>query len=189
MNFIHQHSNPTNTVYRLIDGFSIVVGLLTTLFLDPDLNSKATIVVCLATIGIFSLVAEFTGMYRNWMGSRIAREVGCAFMSWMATLLGLVGLGYFSEYTTELSIVGLWSWFAITPVLAVSFRMLYRMQLRMWSRFGFRAKNYAIIGVDDLGFQIAKNISANSELNQTLLGFFDDRPQDMECPHFLYQGL
>lgn len=178
MNFIHQHSNPTNTVYRLIDGFSIVVGLLTTLFLDPDLNSKATIVVCLATIGIFSLVAEFTGMYRNWMGSRIAREVGCAFMSWMATLLGLVGLGYFSEYTTELSIVGLWSWFAITPVLAVSFRMLYRMQLRMWSRFGFRAKNYAIIGVDDIGFQIAKNISANSELNQTLLGFFDDRPQD-----------
>lgn len=178
MNFIHQHVNPTNTVYRLIDGFSIVVGLLTTLFLDPDLNSKATIVVCLATIGIFSLVSEFTGMYRNWMGSRLAREVGCAFMSWTATLLGLVGLGYFSEYTTELSVVGLWSWFAITPILAVSFRVLYRMFVRIWSRFGVRTKNFAVIGVDELGFQIARNISKNPELNETLFGFFDDRPQE-----------
>ena len=99
-------------------------------------------------------------------------------MSWTATLLGLVGLGYFSEYTTELSVVGLWYWFAITPILAVSFRVLYRMFLRIWSRMGVREKNFAVIGVDDLGFQIARNISGNPELNETLFGFFDDRPQD-----------
>lgn len=178
MNVIHQHLSPTNTIYRAIDGISIVAGLLLTVRLIPDLNSKATLVVCLATMGIFSLVSEFTGMYRNWTGSRVVGEVGCAILSWTATFSGLLALGLFSEYTTELSTAGLWWWFAFTPLLAISLRIGFRWQKRFRRQLGIQPKQYAIIGVDELGFQIANNIHANPELNLHLTGFFDDRPDE-----------
>ena len=89
MNVIHQQFNRSNAVYRLADGLAIILGLSLTLFQNPDLNSKATIVVCLATIGLFSIISEFIGMYRNWIGSRIAGELGCSILTWTATLVGL----------------------------------------------------------------------------------------------------
>ena len=177
MNVIHQQFNRSTTVYRMVDGLAIVLGLMLTLIQYPDLNSKATIVVCLATIGIFSLVSEFTGMYRNWVGSRIAGELGCSILTWSATLLGLIALGRFSEYTTELSSWALLSWFAITPLFAMAFRLVYRLHKRFTTTFGLSRKNYAILGVDELGFQIAHNIETNPEMNLNLVGFFDDRPE------------
>ena len=97
---------------------SIVLGLFLNLSFAPDNNSKATLVVCLTTIGIFSLVSEFTGMYRNWTGSQLRREIGCAFLTWATTLVGLLAVGSFSEYTTELSTAAVLTWFAFTPLLA-----------------------------------------------------------------------
>ena len=178
MNVIHQQFNRSNAVYRLADGLAIILGLSLTLFQNPDLNSKATIVVCLATIGLFSIISEFTGMYRNWIGSRIAGELGCSILTWTATLVGLVTLGRFSEYTTELSSWALFSWFAITPLFAVLFRMAYRLHKRLTTRLGISRKNYAILGVDEIGFQIAENIEINPEMNLNLVGFFDDRPEE-----------
>lgn len=183
MNVIHQHFGRSNTVYRLVDGLAIVSGLMLSLSLYPDLNSKATLVVCLATIGIFSLVSEFTGMYRNWVGARIAGELGCSVLTWMVTLLGLVTIGRFSEYTTELSGWALFFWFAITPAVAMTLRIGYRLHKRVTTKLGIRRKNYAILGVDELGFQVAENIEKNPEMNQNLVGFFDDRP-DERLPEF-----
>ena len=178
MDVIHQQFNRSNAIYRLVDGLAIILGLTLTLLRNPDLNSKATLVVCLATIGIYSLIAEFMGMYRNWVGSRIAGELGCSVLTWATTLLALIALGQFSEYTTELSENALISWFLITPLFVVFFRLLYRLHKRFTTRLGISQKNYAILGVDDIGFQIAKNIEANPEMNLNLVGFYDDRPEE-----------
>ena len=178
MNVIHQQSSRSVTVYRMLDAIAVVLGLWFTLIHHPELNSKATLVVCLATFGIFSVVAEFTGMYRNWVGSRIAGELGCSVLTWAATLIGLIAVGQFSEYTTELSSWALVTWFCFTPILAISCRLAYRLHKRFSTRLGISQKNYAILGVDELGFQIARNIERNPEMNLNLVGFYDDRPKD-----------
>ena len=40
------------------------------------------------------------------------------------------------------------------------------------------ARRYAIVGVNELGFQLAHNIKNSEELGLEFVGFYDDRPAD-----------
>ena len=43
---------------------------------------------------------------------------------------------------------------------------------------GYNARQFAIVGVNELGFQLARNIEASPEMGLCLVGFFDDRPEE-----------
>ena len=43
---------------------------------------------------------------------------------------------------------------------------------------GYNTRKFAIVGVNELGFQLARNIEASPEMGLSLAGFFDDRPDE-----------
>ncbi len=47
--------------------------------------------------------------------------------------------------------------------------------LRSW---GYNARNFAIVGINELSFQLAENIEASPQMGLRLVGFFDDRPRE-----------
>jgi putative colanic acid biosynthesis UDP-glucose lipid carrier transferase len=67
-------------------------------------------------------------------------------------------------------------WF--TPLLTVASHTILRQVRRaLWTR-GINTRPFAVVGVNELGFQLARNIEQSPELGLKLAGFYDDRPED-----------
>ena len=174
---IRQNNTTIKLVFKLIDALAIGVGLILVLQWFPELNSKATVASYLIALGIFSLAAELLGLYRNWQGIQFVREATCGILTWGTTLLSLFALGIFSQYTTEFSQQALVFWFAFTPVVSFSFRILWRWVVAYMVKHDVYSRKFAVVGVNDLGIQLVKNISSSPELGLKFLGFYDDRPE------------
>ncbi len=161
--------------YKLIDTLAIFLGLFLLIYWVPDLNSKSTLLIALLAIGVFGIVGELTGLYRNWRGVAFEREIACSILAWGWTLLALAGLGKLAMYTSEISAKGLFVWFAITPVISLTGRMLLRRWLS-WKGKSSGAKGFVVIGANDLGVELVRNIRQRPDLGLKFMGFFDDRP-------------
>jgi putative colanic acid biosynthesis UDP-glucose lipid carrier transferase len=176
--FIRQQWNLSTAIYRLMDAISVACGLWFVLRVYPAFDSDATLVVCLAAIGTYMLIGEFTGLYRNWAGSTAEREIGCSLLTFGLTLLVLITIGHFSKSTTELDRSALLMWLAVTPLTSIGGRIVFRLARQFAVRSGWFSRKCAIIGVNDLGVQLARNIFNSSELGLSLYGFYDDRPPE-----------
>jgi len=175
---IRRHESWTKWVLKLSDTVTIGVGLLILITWLPDLNSKSTIVIGIIAIGVFGTVADFIGLYRNWCGIAFEREASCSLIAWAISLVCLAALGRFSVYSSELSGKALLLWFTVTPVLALSFRIVFRAIIRALTSHGINTRKFAVVGINDLSIEVVRNIEASPELGLQLLGFYDDRPKD-----------
>ena len=165
---------------KSLDAFSILFGLIWLLQIIPDLNSRSTIIVGLVAVGIFNLIAEFLGLYRNWRGIAFSREATCALIAWMLSLIALAALGRFTAYSTEISGTGLLLWFSVSPVLSLTFRSLYRTTIRWMIRKGIRTRKFAVAGLNDLGTQLVSSIEDSPDLGYEFVGYFDDRGDERQ---------
>ena len=156
---ITQRQSLRNATYRLLDAAAILLGLALAVNLVPDFDSKATIITCMAAIGVFSVVAEFTAMYRDWQAVSLRRELTCASATWFITLVVLAIVGRVSEYTTEITPGALSLWFLTTPVIAIVGRYLLRQINRLLIDRGLVGTGYAVVGVNELGIQLVHNIN------------------------------
>ena len=163
---------------KLADAAAIGVGLLLIVNQLPEFNSKSTIVVALLAIGTFHMLAELFGVYRKWNGIAFTREIFTLLMSWATTLVLLKALGLFTVYSTELSTPALSIWLFVTPVFALAVRVLYRWYSRMMIEKGYNVRSFAIVGCNDLGIQLARNVKKTPSLGLKLLGYYDDRPEE-----------
>ena len=155
---IRQRRSLRNFLYRLLDAAAIVSGLSMAVAIVPQNNSDATLISCLAGIGLFSIACEFTAMYRDWQGVSIHRELTCATATWTLTLGCLVVFGRFSAYTTELAGSSLAIWFIATPLISIAGRALFREGHKLLIDRGMVGTGYAIVGVNSLGIQLFHNI-------------------------------
>lgn len=174
---IRQNRSLRTAIYRLFDALAIVYGLALTIRMFPFADSDATLICCFAAIGLFSILSEFTAMYRDWQGVTFRREIACALSTWTLTLLILVVLGRFSTYTTELAALPLTVWFLATPALSISGRVLIRSFRTLLIQRGMLGDGFVVVGVNPLGHQLVKNISNSPELGLKFMGFYDDRDE------------
>ena len=176
------HIKSQETWPRLImksaDAMAIVFGLLVLITWLPQVNSKSTIVIGLLAIGLFNMVGEFVGLYRNWRGIKFEREASCGLIAWGITLILLAGLGNFSIYSTELSASCLAIWFSVTPVLSFSFRMFYRWYFAWSQSQGIHTRSFAVVGINELGIHLVRNVNDAPDLGLKFLGYYDDRPAE-----------
>ena len=165
---------------KSMDALAVLFGLFWLLQLNPELNSRSTIIVGLVAIGIFSLTAEFLGLYRNWRGIPFGREATCTVLAWALTFVSLSAIGRFTLSSTEISGAGLVLWFAIGPVLSLAFRALYRATIRWMIRKGIRTRKFAVAGLNELGTQLVSSIKDSPDLGYEFVGYFDDRGDERQ---------
>jgi putative colanic acid biosynthesis UDP-glucose lipid carrier transferase len=131
-----------------------------------------------ATILVFHFVAEISGLYRSWRGSRMRREIGCVIFTWCQTVPVLLGIGLVMQHNANFSYETKLIWIFTTPAAMVAARVVLRkLQQRLRAR-GFNIRSYAICGVNELGVQLARNVERAPEMGLRLGGFYDDRPRE-----------
>jgi putative colanic acid biosynthesis UDP-glucose lipid carrier transferase len=175
-------------VYRFLDVIGILVGMVVAIRLQGRHVDVDHLLASAAAAIVFYLMCEITGLYRNWRGVSIEREILCAVVSWTITVPLLLALGVMTKYAQWVDRSFVLTWFCLTLVLIVASRMFVRMLLCFLRARGFNGRGYAIVGVNELGIELVKRIENAPELGLHLVGFYDDRqearlPAVRDMPH------
>lgn len=174
---IRQQSTLLDACYRVVDGLAILTGLWIAVDCSHVEFNFAHQFAAAVAISLFYVIAELTGMYRNWRGVSTQREIGCGLATWGVSLAGLIIIGLITGHAEAYSLLTAWYWLFITPGLMVLTRITIRFVLETMRSQGFNYRGFAIVGVNPLGIQLAANIRDTPDLGLRFVGFFDDRPQ------------
>ena len=156
----------------IVAGLAIAVGGGLTTRIDHYIIAAAVAII------VYGLAAETGDMYRSWRGVSVHREAIGTLLIWGFTCAILLALGFATKHTHEFSRISTCVWFAVTPALIVASRLATRWIQRILLSLGYHTRKFAIVGVNELGFQLARNIEASPEMGLRLAGFFDDRPEE-----------
>ncbi len=167
-------------VPRLTDTFGIIGSVLLIAYSPAHAISEDVWLAAAVGVAVYYLSAEVTGLFRSWHGVKAEKEIACALLTWCvaAPLLLLLGFltGKLESCQSELTHWGLVRWLLIAPAMVAGLRIFYRLFLRMLRLRGVNSRGFAIIGANELGFQLARNIDSSPQMGLKLVGFFDDRP-------------
>lgn len=175
---IHQQWSIRGAWYRLSDALCIVMGMLIGVADRRTTSTDHYVLAAAVAIIVFYLLAEVGDMYRSWRGVSAHREAVGATFWWGCTAVILLALGFATKHTAEFSRISMLTWFIVTPLMIVGSRIATRGVQRLLLSLGYNARRFAVVGVNDLGFQLARNIEALPEMGLKLVGFFDDRPEE-----------
>jgi putative colanic acid biosynthesis UDP-glucose lipid carrier transferase len=164
-------------VLRLADAAAVTAGLLAAASFRAPLEATAGYTAALVAIVTMLLVAEAFGLYRAWRGAGIENELGCALASWAASAPIVVVVGHFLTIAPLIPRTTAGLWFLFTALLVVGGRVALRVLLAELRRRGFNSRRYAVVGANELGLQLVRNIEQSPHLGLRLAGFFDDRPE------------
>lgn len=171
-----------DVAHRFLDAASIFGALLFARWLiAKPLDASGMLAGAMAVIA-FYLVSEITGMYRNWRGTLTEREIGCAVLTWAIAISIVAAAAFFSHLLPRLSRAVLLFWATAAPTFIATSRVLIRRVMHSLRARGINTRRFAVVGVNELGFQLAQNIERSPELGLRLSGFYDDRPEKRTLP-------
>jgi putative colanic acid biosysnthesis UDP-glucose lipid carrier transferase len=174
---IHQQISILGSLYRLADAASVAGGLSLAVWLLGNAPADYLLPGAAAII-VHYLVAELGGMYRSWRGVSANREAFAALGTWFAAFVVLAAIGFATGRLADFPRIVLGTWLLGTALfLIVSHGLLRLGQRSMWLR-GLNTKGCAIVGVTDLGIQLAHNLAGMPELGLRVAGYYDDRPPE-----------
>jgi putative colanic acid biosysnthesis UDP-glucose lipid carrier transferase len=170
------HESLFYSLHRLVDAAVIGGATYSAIGYTKDATLPDILTVAAATILVYHVVAELTGLYRSWRGTRLRREIACVLITWAYAVPILLGAGLVTQYNAEFTYASKLIWIVATPLGMTAARLVMRkIQQRLRAR-GFNMRRYAVCGVNELGIQLARNIETAPEMGLRLQGFFDDRP-------------
>ena len=132
---------------------------------------------------LYGLLAEVGGMYGVGGASRSIARPWARCSLGESTSLVLMALAFLTKHMAEFPRLSMLVWFAVTPALMVVGRIVTRYGQRILHSLGYHTRRFAIVGVNELSFQLAENIEASPEMGLALVGFFDDRPPPRSPEH------
>jgi putative colanic acid biosynthesis UDP-glucose lipid carrier transferase len=166
------------SLHRLIDAAVICIALGLAMRHTDGASWTQLLVIAAAAILVNHVVADLTGLYRSWRGTRLWGEIGCLFVTWAYTVPILLGLGLVTQYNAQISYGTKLVWICVTPALMVLSRVVIRKFQQRLRAHGVNTRTFAVCGVNELGIQLARNVKASPEIGLRLAGFYDDRPAD-----------
>jgi putative colanic acid biosynthesis UDP-glucose lipid carrier transferase len=179
---IYQAWSVRDLVYRIADAASIAAGLAIAVRWTNARPGEPYVTAAAAAIVAHYLVAEANGMYRSWRTVSAEREILCTLLTWVLTCPLLFGVGALAGYAHDFSLRLLLAWGVAGAMMVTVTRMTLRTVLRtIWAR-GYHVRRFAVVGVNQLGFELVRSIEASPELGLKFAGFYDDRPDDRLPP-------
>jgi putative colanic acid biosynthesis UDP-glucose lipid carrier transferase len=178
---IHQYWSLRDLAYRVVDTTGIILGLECAVAIEANEFDEFYMVAGLASVIIYYLMCEVTGMYRNWRGVSLERELFCAVVTWGATIPILLAVSVLTKFAMWVDRSALLIWALATVFIVSSARIFFRIIHCYLRVHGWNTKGFAIVGVTELGIDLAEKIEKSADMGLRLVGFYDDR-EDYRLP-------
>ena len=177
---LQAHQSALSVAHRLLDLVLIALCSLGLNLLDGTaIDSETWIMVLLASF-IFQWLGEYHQLYGSWRGERVQHELLRVFNYWSQTFACLLLIDYMLLHPTVLPSEHQIAWFVAVLTVLCSYRVLFRTVMQSLRRHGYNTRSVAIVGTGDIGERLAHSIAAAPWMGLRLLGFYDDRPQQMD---------
>ncbi len=167
---------------RIADMAAIVGSVYFVAWMQGIATGSNRLLAAAAGAIIFSVAAEITGLYRSWHGVSSERELLCNSITWLGTVpvLVLVGflIGRLDQVTSELTRNGMLGWFFVAPLAMTILRAAMRIVQYVLRANGYNVRGFAIVGINEIGFELARSIECSPQLGLKMIGFYDDRPSE-----------
>ncbi len=177
-NVVKNNINQFSVVYRIMDFILIQFSLFCSLKIYSIVMSDSYLILGFIASTSFFLIAEGVRLYRPWRSGFASKLVSYATMSWFLAAFIVSIYLFFSKSGSDFSRLVVGSWYLLTILFLLGWRLLYRMALFSYRRKGFNNKNVAVLGISSAGSKLAEQIFAHPETGYRLSGFFDDRNRE-----------
>ena len=128
---------------------------------------------------LFMLIGQSLRLYRSVRGARLKPQLVRVWMGWFVGVVPvLLFLLFISKQSEEYSRVTVSSWFVLAPFVISVWRATTTLWLRELRARGYNTRSAAIIGMTELGEQLALQIQAVPSLGLEVYGFYDDRAEE-----------
>lgn len=172
--FLRPHHSGISLTQQLLD--AVLIGIVLWLshkFYGVSIVNHNIASVILAIIG-FYFVAQSRGLYASWRTGGLSVEATNLFIVWAVVIVLLVMLAFMSKTSADFSRRVVMTWFAVTPLVMVTARMLVRMILRELRRMGKNTRTVAVVGANVQAMALIKKSRDVPWMGMVPLGIYDD---------------
>ncbi|MEO5365254.1 MAG: undecaprenyl-phosphate glucose phosphotransferase [Magnetococcus sp. WYHC-3] len=136
----------------------------------------------MAVLAGWYFLFSWFNLYRAWRGVSLWTEVKVIFwsVSCLVGITALVMVAVGAQDRLHRPDLHLLFWYAFTFLLMSTYRISFRFILRTLRSHGFNHKRVVIAGAGSLGQHIARQISHATWTGLEVIGFFDDRHEELK---------
>lgn len=170
---IRPFDHQVGLVQRIVDALLIVGSLAFCFWAYQGTNAwndKYTIM-AISAVAMFYVAARINNLYQSYRISGMLKEIQPLVVAWLLTISGLLLLGYALKVTHEMSRVVLGMWAVLTPVALFAWRQVIRRLLKTMRIKGHNTRTAVIVGANDNGKALARNILNMPWMGLRLKGF------------------
>jgi putative colanic acid biosynthesis UDP-glucose lipid carrier transferase len=164
---------------RLADFVLIYVALwLPTYASGQSWDERAWTAATIAGV-LFMLIGQSLQLYQSDRGMRLKRELVRAWGGWFLGVVPmLLFLMFISKRSSDYSRLVMTVWFVLAPLMISFWRTLMILALRELRSRGYNTRAAAIVGMTELGEELALRMQSVPSLGLRVYGFYDDRADD-----------
>jgi putative colanic acid biosynthesis UDP-glucose lipid carrier transferase len=164
---------------RLIDFALIYAALWLPTYARGEVwDQRAWTVATIAAV-LFMAIGQSLSLYGSPRGARLKSQLARAWAAWFVGVIPiLLFLLFILKQSGEFSRVVVSLWFVLAPFFISLWRTATTLWLRELRTRGYNQRAAAIVGMTELGEQLAHRMQANPWLGLEVQGYYDDRAED-----------
>lgn len=166
--FLKSRLSLTRLLTTFLDPLALVSSLLLVAW---QLGEAIDAPYAILALIVFSL--SFPG--RSYMSARFWAMVRDVLFGWLLLALILAFFGYASGYLKVFPEDVLWNWAICAPMAQLGLHSLLRSIVPLVATMRGNLRLAVIVGANELGRQLARELHDNAYVGTQCLGFFDDR--------------
>ena len=125
---------------------------------------------------LFLVIGQSLRLYEGARGARLRPQLVRAWTGWwLGVVPTLLFLLFISKQSEAYSRITVSSWFVLAPFCISIWRTTTTLALRELRTHGYNTRSAAIVGMTELGEQLALQMQAVPALGLQVYGFYDDR--------------
>lgn len=173
---LRPHHAKLVTTYKALDILCITLAFQASMWASGDGTGSGVhhLVVAFA-VAAFLGMAAITDLYRSWRIAPVRQELINVWIAWLGVAAIVTLVTYGLPPAESVSRTAMLSWYAATPVVLSASRVALRFALRAARRQGRNTRSVAIIGANELGYELAANIEQAAWMGLRLIGVYDER--------------
>ena len=168
---------------RLVDLVLIYVALWLPTYARGEVwGQKSWIAASIAAV-LFLVIGQSLSVYQSSRGVRLRAQLVRIWAGWFIGVVPvLLFLLFITKQSEQYSRIIISTWFVLSPFLISVWRTGTIVVLRELRARGYNKRGAAIVGMTELGEQLALQIQSNPSLGLEVYGFYDDRDEERCAP-------